>query len=677
MHFVVTQAVQGALQRFQRATHVGLEDDVKRLLLFLAHGLEDVFQLAGVSTGQLDFAELALTEQCDFTGFLLVSHHAHLVAGIRRTVKTQDLDRNRRTRFLDRLAVLVEHGTHAAVVRTDQHHVALAQGTVLNQNGSHRTAALVQTGLNHHTTARSRRRCGQFQDFGLQQDSFEQFVDAGTHLRGNRYERSVATPVFGRDAVNRQFATDTIEVGTRLVDLVHCHNQRNASRLSVLNSLDGLWHHAVVRGHHQDHDVGRLGTTGTHRRKRGVARGIEERHHATVGFNVVCTDVLGNAAGFACSYLGTTDVVEQRGLTVVNVAHDGHNRRTGNRFTFKLQGLGQGVFQGGVADQGHFVAQLFGNQLGSFLIQYLVDGGRGAQLEHELDDFSGLDRHLLGKVAHSDGLADLHFTHHRAGRALETVGVAFFQLGLATTTTTEAIAFFVGRTRGNTGSRRLFLDRSTMWSVLALAIATATTVVVVGTGFVRAARFLTLAGFGRRRGSNRCCVLHRLGRCRCRCRCSSGFDRRRLRCRRLATRFFFGTALGFFFSLLTGSVLYCATLFQLALALGLDLFGAALHEDFLLAHFNADALAAGNTQGAGCLALQGNLARLFHFRLVTALQVSQQGLLLTVAHTFIGGGVRQTCLTHLLQQALYRCFDLIGQLFHRDLRHALLSSGRA
>lgn len=82
-------------------------------------------------------------------------------------------------------------------------------------------------------------------------------------------------------------------------------------------------------------------------------------------------------------------------------------------------------------------------------------------------------------------------------------------------------------------------------------------------------------------------------------------------------------------------------------------------------------------QGAGGFALQCNLARFFHFRLVAALQVSQQRLLLTIAHTFIGGGVRQTCLTHLLQQALYRCFDLIGQLFHRDLRHALLSSGRA
>ncbi|MNR52092.1 hypothetical protein D3C85_1718750 [compost metagenome] len=57
--------------------------------------------------------------------------------------------------------------------------------------------------------------------------------------------------------------------------------------------------------------------------------------------------------------------------------------------------------------------------------------------------------------------------------------------------------------------------------------------------------------------------------------------------------------------------------------------------------------------------------------------MSQQSLLLIVGHNLSGVGVRQTCLTHLLQQALYRCGDLFGQFFHRDLRHALLSSGRA
>ena len=54
----------------------------------LTHGLEDVLELAGVSTGQLHFAELALTEQGDFAGLLLVGDHGEVVTGFRRTVQT-------------------------------------------------------------------------------------------------------------------------------------------------------------------------------------------------------------------------------------------------------------------------------------------------------------------------------------------------------------------------------------------------------------------------------------------------------------------------------------------------------------------------------------------------------------------------------------------------------------
>ena len=55
----------------------------------------------------------------------------------------------------------------------------------------------------------------------------------------------------------------------------------------------------------------------------------KEGHHAAWRFHVVCTDMLGNAAGFAGRHLGTTDVVQQRGLSVVHVAHHGHTGARG------------------------------------------------------------------------------------------------------------------------------------------------------------------------------------------------------------------------------------------------------------------------------------------------------------------------------------------------------------
>ena len=38
--------------------------------------------------------------------------------------------------------------------------------------------------------------------------------------------------------------------------------------------------------------------------------------------------MLGDAAGLACDDVGVAYVVEQRGLAVVDVTHDGHDRRT-------------------------------------------------------------------------------------------------------------------------------------------------------------------------------------------------------------------------------------------------------------------------------------------------------------------------------------------------------------
>ncbi|MNZ67818.1 hypothetical protein D3C78_860740 [compost metagenome] len=635
-----------------------------------------------MSTGQLDLAVLALTEQGNFTGLLLVGNHGQLVTGFRGTVQAEDFDRDRRAGFLHRLAVLVEHGAHAAIVGTAQDHVALTQGTVLNQDGRHRATALVQARFDNHATTWSGRGSGQLEDLGLQQDSFEQLVDAGTHLRRNLDERSITTPVLGGHAFDGQFVADAIDIGTRLVDLVHRNHQRNASCLGMLNGFAGLRHHAVVRRHHQDDDVGSLGTTGTHCGERSVAWGIEEGDHAAVGFHVVGTDVLGNTTGFASGNLGTTDVVEQRGLTMVNVTHDGNDRRTRFDFTFELQRFGQGVFQGGIADQGHFVAQFFGDQLSGFLVEHLVDGDRGTQLEHELDHFSGLDRHLLGQFRDGDGLADGHVTDDWTGRVLEAVLVALLQLALATAATAYAIALFIGGARCGTRSRSLFLlldlDLDRHARGLATTLATTTVFVTgaafVATGFVLLALGSTGCGvFGRRsignyrgRGSGR----RRLWLGGRRRGCSSGIGG-------LTASLLFVALANFGLDLFASGIFSRAALFQFTLLLSLDFFRAALHEYFLLAYFYADALATGDTQGAGGFALQGDLARLFHFCLVAALQMSQQCLLLIVGHYLTGVGVRQTCLTHLLQQALYRCLDLLGQFFHRDLRHALLSSGRA
>ena len=116
-------------------------------------------------------------------------------------------------------------------------------------------------------------------------------------------------------------------IGVGLVHLVDGHDDRNAGRLGVLDGFDGLRHDAVIGRHHQDRDIGRLGAAGTHGGERLVARGVEEGDLLAVLFDLIGADMLGDAAGFAGDHVGLADGVEQRGLAVVDVAHDGHDRR--------------------------------------------------------------------------------------------------------------------------------------------------------------------------------------------------------------------------------------------------------------------------------------------------------------------------------------------------------------
>ena len=100
----------------------------------------------------------------------------------------------------------------------------------------------------------------------------------------------------------------------------------------MIDGLDGLRHDAVVGRHHQDHDVGDVGAAGAHGREGGVAGGVEEGDAlAVLQAHLIGADVLGDAAVLAAGHVGGAQGVEQRGLAVVDVTHDGHHRRAGHQ----------------------------------------------------------------------------------------------------------------------------------------------------------------------------------------------------------------------------------------------------------------------------------------------------------------------------------------------------------
>ena len=74
-------------------------------------------------------------------------------------------------------------------------------------------------------------------------------------------------------------------------------------------------------------------TTGTHGGERLVTRGVDEGDPTVVavdlGVHLVGADVLGDATGLLGDDVGVAQRVEELGLSVVDVTHDGDDRRTG------------------------------------------------------------------------------------------------------------------------------------------------------------------------------------------------------------------------------------------------------------------------------------------------------------------------------------------------------------
>ena len=143
----------------------------------------------------------------------------------------------------------------------------------------------------------------------------------------NRHHDGVAAPILGQQAAVGELLLDALGLGVGLVDLVDGHDDRHVGGAGVVDGFEGLRHDAVVGRHHQHHDVGDLGAAGAHAGERFVAGRVDEDDLAAVQLHVVRADVLGDAAGLARRHVGFADGVEQRGLAVIHVAHDGDHGR--------------------------------------------------------------------------------------------------------------------------------------------------------------------------------------------------------------------------------------------------------------------------------------------------------------------------------------------------------------
>ena len=228
------------------------------------HVGEHILEFRFLLTSQLHFTEFTLTIQSDFTRFLLVTYDGYFVTGSRNTGQPQDFHWNGRTRFQHFLTQFVTHRANATVFETTQNDVALVQSTFANQNGCNRTTTFIQEGFDYRAARHTFTNRFQLQNFSLKQDGVQQVVDTGTRFCRYRDELCFTAPLFRHNAVLGQFVLHAIHIGFWLIDFVDCNNQRHLRRFRVLDSFNGLWHHAIVGSNNQNNDIRCLSTTSTH-----------------------------------------------------------------------------------------------------------------------------------------------------------------------------------------------------------------------------------------------------------------------------------------------------------------------------------------------------------------------------------------------------------------------------
>ena len=121
--------------------------------------------------------------------------------------------------------------------------------------------------------------------------------------------------------------------------------------------------------------------------------------------------MLGDAAGLARGDVGRTQRVEQRGLAVVHMAHDGDHRRAGHQLGLGVDGALQAHLHVGFRHAARAVAEFLHHQFGGVGIQRLGDGRHDAEFHQRLDHLAGAGGHAVGEFLYRDGVRKNDVAH--------------------------------------------------------------------------------------------------------------------------------------------------------------------------------------------------------------------------------------------------------------------------
>ena len=332
-----------------------------------------------------------------------------LITGSRSTIQTKDNGWLCRSSRLDVGITLIEHRLHTPPRSTGENNITNLQGTIGNQYGRYISTSFVERRLDDSTCGTTVRVSLQVEHISLKEHLVKQIVNTDTLLGTDFLTLVLTTPLLNEQVHVSQVLTNTVWVGTWLINLVDGEYHWHTCSLSMGDSLLGSRHHRVVGCDDDDGDIGGLSTTGTHGGKRLVTWSIQEGYLATAfQCHTVSTDVLGNTTRLTGNHIGIADVVEQRSLTMVYVTHHSYDWSTWNQIVLIIHFLADS-FLNLCADIFGLEAELLCHHIDGLCIQTLVDRYHDSNTHQSRDNLSNADIHHRSQFAYGNELCEFQY----------------------------------------------------------------------------------------------------------------------------------------------------------------------------------------------------------------------------------------------------------------------------
>ena len=133
--------------------------------------------------------------------------------------------------------------------------IAHMESTLLYEYGRYRSAALIQLRFDNKTSCLSVGISLQFHDFCCQQYHFQKLVDPFARLGRYLGKYSASSPFFRNQFVFSKFLLHSVNIGIGFIHFIYGNNDFNSCCLGMVDCLNGLGHHAVVRRNYQHCDI--------------------------------------------------------------------------------------------------------------------------------------------------------------------------------------------------------------------------------------------------------------------------------------------------------------------------------------------------------------------------------------------------------------------------------------